>query len=158
MEIKSQSSVDMDADVICDVCKCSTRIPGFGLQYGRLEAQWGYGSQHDGENYRVHLCEPCFFRVLSGLRRERMVNGMFDDDEPFSDDSFGLISMGNTPAFNELLALAIDVLGGREVANAWLHTPALGLSGARPIDLLSSARGSDQVRDFLLRLQHGVYQ
>lgn len=158
MEIKSQSSVDMDADVICDVCKCSTRIPGFGLQYGRLEAQWGYGSQHDGENYCVHLCELCFFRALSGLRRERMVNVMFDDDEPCFDDSFGLISTGNTPAFNALLALAIDVLGGREVANAWFHTPALGLSGARPIDLLPSPQGSAQVRDFLFRLRHGIYQ
>jgi len=95
MEIKTQESVDVVEDVICDVCCSSTRIPGYGLQYGKLEAQWGYGAQHDGEHYRVHLCEPCFFRALSGLRRERMVNGMFDDDEPFSDNGFGLISTGN---------------------------------------------------------------
>src|SRR3546814_10608037 len=84
MEIKSQALVDVVEDVICDVCQSGTRVPGYGLQHGKLEAQWGYGSQHDGEHYRVHLCEPCFFRVLSGLRRERMVNGMFDDDQPFS--------------------------------------------------------------------------
>jgi len=54
-----------------------------------------YGSQHDGEHYRVHLCEPCFFSVLSGLRRERMVNGMFDDEQPFSSEDFGLVSQGN---------------------------------------------------------------
>ncbi|WP_258056343.1 hypothetical protein [Pseudomonas aeruginosa] len=54
-----------------------------------------YGSPHDGQHYRVHLCEPCFFRVLSGLRRERMVNGMFDDDQPFASEDFGLVSKDN---------------------------------------------------------------
>ena len=61
MEIKSQALVDVVEDVICDVCRSGARIPGYGLQYGKLEAQWGYGSQHDGKHYRVHLCEPCFF-------------------------------------------------------------------------------------------------
>lgn len=59
---------------------------------------------------------------------------------------------------SELMALAIHILGTQDIANAWLHTPALGLSGARPIDLLSSTLGSEQVRDFLLRMQHGIYQ
>jgi hypothetical protein len=95
MEIKSQALVDVVEDVLCDVCCSSTRIPGYGLQYGKLEAHWGYGTQHDGEHYRVHLCELCFFRVLSGLRRERMVNGMFDDDQPCSESSFGLMDTGN---------------------------------------------------------------
>lgn len=95
MEINSQALVNVVEGVLCDVCCSSTNIPGYGLQYGRLEAQWGYGAQHDGEHYRVHLCEPCFFRVLSSLRRERMVNGMFDDDKPFSADGFGLISADN---------------------------------------------------------------
>jgi len=95
MEIKSQALVDVVEDVICDVCRSGTGIPGYGPQYGKLEAQWGYGSPHDGQHYRVHLCEPCFFRVLSGLRRERMVNGMFDDDQPFASGDFGLASKDN---------------------------------------------------------------
>ena len=95
MEIKSQALVDVVEDVICDVCRSGTSIPGYGSQYGKLEAQWGYGSQHDGEHYRVDLCEPCFFRVLSALRRERMVNGMFDDDQPFASEDFGLVSKDN---------------------------------------------------------------
>jgi hypothetical protein len=95
MEIKSPAMAAVTKDVICDVCCSGTRIPGYGLQYGQLEAQWGYGAQHDGEHYRLHLCEHCFFRVLSGLRRDRMVNGMFDDDKPFSADRFGLISADN---------------------------------------------------------------
>jgi hypothetical protein len=95
MEIKSQALVDVVEDVICDVCRSGTRTPGYGPQYGKLEAQWGYGSQHDGQHYRVRLCEPCFFRVLSGLRRERMVNGMFDDDQSFASEDFGLVSKDN---------------------------------------------------------------
>lgn len=95
MEIKTSALVDVVEDVICDVCRSGTRIPGYGLQYGKLEARWGYGARHDGEQYRVHLCEQCFFSVLGLLRRERMVNGMFDDDAPFTSDEFGLISRGN---------------------------------------------------------------
>jgi putative toxin-antitoxin system antitoxin component (TIGR02293 family) len=196
MEIKTQASVDAVADVVCDVCNSSTRIPDYGLQYGSLEAQWGYGSKHDGEHYRVHLCKPCFFGVLGGLRRQRMVNVMFDENEPHPDERFGLVSTGNywgvgdtrldlygsvfnrsraslmgyeqnvsntdgesdDASFNELLALAIVVFGTRELATKWFHTPALGLSGTRPIDLLASLHGSNQVREFLIRLEHGVYQ
>jgi myo-inositol-1(or 4)-monophosphatase len=60
--------------------------------------------------------------------------------------------------FSEILTLAIDVLGTEESAMVWLYAPAMGLSGARPIDLLSNAQGQTQVRDFLMRLLHGVYQ
>ncbi|MBX9754079.1 MAG: DUF2384 domain-containing protein [Pseudomonadaceae bacterium] len=60
--------------------------------------------------------------------------------------------------FSEFLTLAIDVLGSEKIAMDWLHRPALGLSGAIPIDLLCNARGQAQVSDFLLRLRHGVYQ
>lgn len=61
-------------------------------------------------------------------------------------------------SFNELLELAIVVFGTRELATEWFHKTALGLSGARPIDLLASPHGSNLVREFLVRLQHGVYQ
>lgn len=79
------------SDVTCDVCCQSTRIEGYGLQFGALQARWGYGSTHDGERYEVHLCEPCFFRTLSALRRERMVNTMFDENFAATDDAFGLV-------------------------------------------------------------------
>ncbi|MEJ6387626.1 hypothetical protein PV306_33540 [Pseudomonas aeruginosa] len=64
----------------CDVCRQSTSVEGYGQQFGTLQAHWGYGSKHDGERYKVHLCELWFFRTLSGLRRERMVNAMFDEE------------------------------------------------------------------------------
>lgn len=41
MEIKSQALVDVVEGLACDLCRFGTRIPGYGLQYGKLEAQWG---------------------------------------------------------------------------------------------------------------------
>lgn len=36
-------------DVLCDVCGRSTRMQGSALQFGTLRADWGSGTQHDGE-------------------------------------------------------------------------------------------------------------
>lgn len=82
------------ANVTCDVCGRSTEVKGYGHQFGTLQAHWGYGSHHDGERYEVHLCEACFFSTLGNLRRERMVNTMFDDKESDPDDDFGLVHRG----------------------------------------------------------------
>ena len=81
MKITAIDKNESVSDVLCDVCGDGTRIEGYGLQFGTLRASWGYGSTHDGERYEVHLCEPCFFRTISGLRRERMVNTMFSDED-----------------------------------------------------------------------------
>ncbi len=65
---------------LCDVCRGSIRVDAYGTQFGVLLASWGYGSRHDGAKYEVRLCEICFFRTLSGLRIERMVSTMFDEE------------------------------------------------------------------------------
>lgn len=91
MKITTTEQAETVNDVLCDVCGDSTRVEGYGLQFGTLRANWGYGSNHDGERYELHLCEPCFFRTVSGLRRERMVNFMFTD-EPQDLDSFGRVA------------------------------------------------------------------
>lgn len=85
MALTSMEQTESVSDVLCDVCGNSTRVEG-AAQFGTLCGSWGYGSAHDGECYVVHLCEPCFFRTFSGLRRERMVNFMFsDEDQDLSD-------------------------------------------------------------------------
>lgn len=81
MKITAMEKTESVNDVLCDVCGDSTRVEGFGLQFGTLRASWGYGSAHDGERYEVDLYEACFFRTLLGLRRERMVNFMFSDED-----------------------------------------------------------------------------
>lgn len=66
-------------------------LKGTGCSSAPFAPVGGYGSSHDGERYEVHLCEPCFFRTISGLRQERMVNFMFsDEDQEFSD--FGRVA------------------------------------------------------------------
>lgn len=80
------------SDILCDVCGCSTRVPGYGQQHGTLQALWGYGSQHDGERYRVYLCEPCFFQALAYLRQERRINRLFDDEKSIDDQAFGRVA------------------------------------------------------------------
>ena len=79
------------ADLHCVVCDCSTRVPGFGEQFGVLHAHWGYGSQHDGERYRVRMCETCFFKALAFLRQERRIQLLFDDAQS-DDQHFGLVA------------------------------------------------------------------
>lgn len=71
MKVYSSKLVESLSDVLCDVCGASTIIAGGGPEFGTLSARWGYGSTHDGECYEVHLCEPCFFKALSRLKRER---------------------------------------------------------------------------------------
>ena len=78
-------------DVACDVCRQSTCVKDYGPQFGTLQAQWGLGSKHDGKRYEVRLCELCFFRTLSALSRERMVNTMFDEPPDAEREEFGLI-------------------------------------------------------------------
>lgn len=81
-----------DSDIHCAVCGDATRVPGYGQQFGTLQASWGYGSQHDGERYQVHLCESCFFGALAYLREQRRIHTMFDDEQPAGDEVFGRVA------------------------------------------------------------------
>lgn len=77
--------------ITCDVCGKNTNVEGSGQEYGTLSAHWGYGSQHDGEAYEVHLCEFCFFRALESLQKEHSLNSMLSEGQPDNtDEKFGL--------------------------------------------------------------------
>ncbi len=80
------------SDLHCDVCGICTHVPGYGEQYGVLHARWGYGAKHDGERYRVRLCESCFFTALAQLRQERRIHRLFDDVLRCDDDAFGRVA------------------------------------------------------------------
>ena len=56
-----------------------------------------------------------------------------------------------------VLAMAAEIFGSRQAAEAWLSKPALGLDWQRPVDLLATEPGSQIVVDFLVRLDYGVY-
>lgn len=64
---------------------------------------------------------------------------------------------GRTWRFVEILARAAQVMGSQEEAEAWLDKPALGLDGARPIDLMTTPAGAKLVDEHLMRLDYGVY-
>ncbi len=87
MESPSRTGV-----IHCAVCDSDTRVLGYGQQFGTLQARWGYGSQHDGERYQVHLCEACFFGALAYLRRARRIYTLFDDELLADEPAFGLVS------------------------------------------------------------------
>ena len=98
MKVTEEKMVTVTIDVLCDVCSRATTPPGGSAQYGMLTAHWGYGSKHDGERYEVHLCEQCFFSTLSTLRRQRMVEHMFDETSGIAgepDAEFGQVEQGN---------------------------------------------------------------
>ncbi len=48
MKITGPVEVGSVIDVRCGVCGASTRINESGYQFGTLQAQWGYGTMHDG--------------------------------------------------------------------------------------------------------------
>lgn len=89
------ATIDPSPEALCcDLCGSDLRMPGYGQQSGLLHARWGYGARHDGEHYRVQLCEVCFFQVLAYIRQERRIQHLFDE-EPLDDQDFGLITRGD---------------------------------------------------------------
>jgi len=54
-----------------------------------------------------------------------------------------------------LYALAEDVLGDAARARAWIEAPQFGLGGRSPRDCLSTEVGRREVRQLLLRIEHG---
>lgn len=82
-------------DIHCEVCGGHTRAAGYGQQFGTLQALWGYGTQHDGDRYRVVLCESCFFQTLAYLREQRRIASLFDYEQPADDQEFGRIARNN---------------------------------------------------------------
>ncbi|MCY1446659.1 hypothetical protein D9M71_632420 [compost metagenome] len=69
MKIVGRVEIETVIDFRCDVCQESTRQEGGNLQFGVLQACWGYGASHDGERYELHLCERCFFATVAYLSR-----------------------------------------------------------------------------------------
>lgn len=37
------NSIQSKGEIRCDVCGDDTRVPGYGQQFGTLQALWGYG-------------------------------------------------------------------------------------------------------------------
>lgn len=68
MKVKEDVLIEALKDVICDLCESSTLKYG-SPQFGALESHWGYGSDCNGDQYELHLCEKCFFKTLLYLKK-----------------------------------------------------------------------------------------
>jgi putative toxin-antitoxin system antitoxin component (TIGR02293 family) len=54
-------------------------------------------------------------------------------------------------------ATAVEMIGNKEKAVAWLRTPNRALAGERPLDQLDTDLGAREVEDVLGRIAYGVY-
>ena len=55
--------------IICDSCgeNCKQKMSEYS-EYATLYADWGYWSDSDGQSYKLHLCEKCFYDVLGHIK------------------------------------------------------------------------------------------
>ncbi|WP_444679693.1 type II RES/Xre toxin-antitoxin system antitoxin [Halomonas sp. E19] len=83
---------------------------------------------------------------------ERTLYRRVNKPEPLSAEQ-----SSRTWRFAEILTKAEDVFGDPEEAQRWMTTPAMGLEGRKPIDLITTQVGYELVDDFLTRLDYGVY-
>jgi putative toxin-antitoxin system antitoxin component (TIGR02293 family) len=56
-----------------------------------------------------------------------------------------------------IVAWAIEVLGSKEKAGAWLDRPNRALGGEKPLSLLDTEIGAEQIENVLGRMEHGAY-
>jgi putative toxin-antitoxin system antitoxin component (TIGR02293 family) len=68
-----------------------------------------------------------------------------------ADESDRLLRLGR------VVAQAEEVLGSAERAATWLRGTVRALGGVRPLDLLDTDLGAQQVEQVLGRIEHGVY-
>jgi putative toxin-antitoxin system antitoxin component (TIGR02293 family) len=80
------------------------------------------------------------------LSRWRIRHGKLD---PVSSDRLYRVA--------RIAALAGEVLENRAAAVSWLERPQVGLGNRKPLDLLTTAAGADEVEKLLIRIEHGVY-
>lgn len=92
MKITRLVEIECITDIMCDVCGNSTRLAAGSYQYGTLQARWGYGSEHDGQRFEVHLCEHRFFQTLAYVKQERRVQQLFSDEPTAESGDLGLVA------------------------------------------------------------------
>jgi putative toxin-antitoxin system antitoxin component (TIGR02293 family) len=110
-----------------------------GLPYAALEAiAKGFGVPQE-DLVRVLRLPP---RTLARRKKARRLS---------ADESDRLLRLARVAARAE------EVLGSPERAGAWLRGTVRALGGVRPLDLLDTDLGAQEVERILGRIEHGVY-
>ena len=55
-----------------------------------------------------------------------------------------------------IFALAVSVLESEEMARKWLHRTQRGLGGRKPIEVIQTEAGAQEVGDLLEKIEYGV--
>jgi len=63
----------------------------------------------------------------------------------------------NVKPGSELLSLAVGVFENKAAAMNWWNSPIVALGGQKPSALCVTAKGRQQVRHVLMRIEHGVF-
>lgn len=93
-----------------------------------------------------------YLRKAIGLSVRTSQRHKSEPDAPLSEEQ-----SGRAWKFAEILSKATEVFGSQEAAERWLTEPALALNQNRPIDLLSTQTGTEQVQNLLVQLEYCVY-
>lgn len=56
----------------------------------------------------------------------------------------------------EITKIGIDVFGGMEKWEIWLHTPNNALKGLKPVELLDEPNGKNLIIKELILINHGI--
>ncbi|WP_156491940.1 MULTISPECIES: hypothetical protein [unclassified Oleiphilus] len=93
--MKMQSRVEKFENVgfVCDACMSPVFFEDNDMQ-ASLSAKFGPGSEEDGNEYHLDLCESCFKEALSEMKIIRRNEFMFDEknnDDVRYPDKFGLV-------------------------------------------------------------------
>ena len=59
--------------------------------------------------------------------------------------------------FSKIIAKGMDVFEDENDFNTWLNSPILALGNKKPLDLLTSSIGREEVLNVLFRIEHGIY-
>jgi hypothetical protein len=74
-----------------------------------------------------------------------------------TDEGVRLIFTKNRPRmYKKLWAAAANVFKNEDDATLWLHEPQFGLDGIRPIDLMRTKKGDEEVENLLYQIGHGI--
>ncbi|HEV7349532.1 type II toxin-antitoxin system Xre/ParS family antitoxin [Telluribacter sp.] len=56
-----------------------------------------------------------------------------------------------------IIAKGLEVFEEEDALKLWLNTPVLALGNKKPVDILNSSLGREEVMDILFRIEHGLY-
>lgn len=128
-----------------------------GSPEGEVAADECFREQHRRGLARHHaLADACALRaayIAVKAVSARMAPGPVPDRS--SSPSFGPTDSSISQV--DIVEVAERVFGSAEAARQWMASPAMGLDGQRPEDLMGTENGRRQLREFLGRLDYDVY-